>query len=136
MNKIIITLLFALFSQSALAGVVVIVHPSNNSSFDASTISKIFLGKKKKFSNGQKIEMFSLREGDAISEEFNKLVLNKKSSQLKSYWSKLVFTGRGTPPLEIDTEAQLIEEVARNPSAIGFISSDTKSNKVKVVGSF
>lgn len=137
MKRILISLVIAILCcQSALAEVVVIVHPNNDSSFDPASISKIFLGKKKSFSNGTKTTLFSLPEGNAITDEFNKAALGKDTTQLKAYWSKLVFTGKGTPPKEVDTEAELIAEIAKNPSAIGFVSAGAEDSSVKVVGTF
>ena len=44
-----------LFSNVAFADFAIIVHPSNESSFDESVISRIYTGKEKSFSNGNTI---------------------------------------------------------------------------------
>ena len=90
-------LIYAVLLSSAFnayAGVSVIVHPSNGSSFDTSTINRIFTGKEKSFSNGNKAIPVSQEPGNPITDEFNSKALNKSSAQLKAYWSKLIFTGR------------------------------------------
>ncbi|WP_205623836.1 hypothetical protein [Pseudoalteromonas rubra] len=46
------------------AEVVVIVHPSNDSSFDKDEIKKIFLGKTKSFSNGRNAILISASADD------------------------------------------------------------------------
>jgi hypothetical protein len=127
-------LLFSSFG--AFADVSVIVHPSNNNVIDAATIEKIYTGKVKAFDDGTKITAVRLSETNPTSEEFNTKALNKSASQLKAYWSKLIFTGKGTPPKEVDSDAEMIKLVASNPDHIGFVSSGAVSGDVKVVQSF
>ncbi len=123
-------------SVSASSEVVVIVHSSNTSEIDQKAISKIFLGKAKNFPGGGSAVPIGLKEGSATTEEFNEVVLNKKASQLKSYWSKLVFTGKGTPPQQLDTDAEVIDVVKGDPNAIGFISTGEGVSGVRIVGKF
>ncbi|CCQ09263.1 ABC-type phosphate transport system, periplasmic component [Pseudoalteromonas luteoviolacea B = ATCC 29581] len=132
--KLVYGLLFA--SMAATADVSVIVHPSNASTIDASTIEKIYTGKVKAFPDGSKVTPIRLAEGNPISEEFNSKALNKSSSQLKAYWSKLIFTGKGTPPDEVNSDAEMLKLVAANPDHIGFVSSSAVTGDVKVVHSF
>ncbi|BBN81641.1 hypothetical protein PA25_16260 [Pseudoalteromonas sp. A25] len=129
---------FALLALSAhsYSAVSVIVHPSNSSSFDDSTINRIFTGKEKSFSNGNKAIPIGQDTGNPITEEFNTKVLNKSSAQLKAYWSKLIFTGKGTPPKEAANDAEVIQSVSSNPDTIGFVSSSAVTGDVKVVKEF
>ncbi len=121
-----------LLSSVAYAGVAVVVHPSNANNLDAGTISKIFLGKTKSFPDGTKIIAIS-QEGTPAADEFNEKALKKSSSQLKAYWSKLVFTGKGTPPKGVATDGEVIELVKSNPNTIGFISDGAATSDVKVI---
>ena len=134
MKKTTFALAVALFSSNVFA-VNVIVHPSNDSNLDQSSISRIFLGKAKSFSNGTSVVPVDQAEGAAATEEFNSKVLSRSSSQLKAYWSKLVFTGKGTPPEKLSGDAAVIEKVANTPGAIGYISGDASGN-VQVVATF
>ncbi|USD29739.1 phosphate ABC transporter substrate-binding protein [Pseudoalteromonas sp. SCSIO 43201] len=129
--------LFALLcsSYSTLA-VDVIVNPANNSALDENEIKQIFIGKAKSFSDGSKALPITQVDGSSVTDEFNEKVLNKSSSQLKAYWSKLVFTGKGTPPKEAADDAEVIKLVASNPNLIGFVSSGAADGSVKVVKSF
>ncbi|MBQ4851607.1 phosphate ABC transporter substrate-binding protein [Pseudoalteromonas sp. MMG013] len=121
---------------NAYADVSVIVHPSNGSSFEASTIKRIFTGKEKSFSNGNKVIPISQGAGSAVTDEFNDKVLNKSSAQLKAYWSKLIFTGKGTPPKEVSNDAEVLKMIAANPDTIGFVSSGAVTDQVKVIKQF
>lgn len=125
-----------LLSQLAFAEVAVIVHPSNNNALDEATVAKIFLGREKSFADGKSVVPVSLSETAAASTAFNDTVLKKSSSQLKAYWSKLVFTGKGTPPKEITSDEEMIELVATNPSLIGYVDASKVDASVKVALKF
>ncbi len=123
-------------SQLAFAEVAVIGHPSNANALDEAAVSKIFLGREKSFADGKSVVPLSLAESSPASTAFNDAVLKKSSSQLKAYWSKLVFTGKGTPPKEIATDEEMIKLVATNPSVIGYVDASKVDASVKVAMKF
>ena len=63
-------------------------------------------------------------------------MLNKSGSQLKSYWSKLVFTGKGTPPKVVANDAEVISLISANPNLIGYIDAAAVTGTVKVIAKF
>ncbi|CCK76257.1 MAG: phosphate ABC transporter substrate-binding protein [Oleispira antarctica] len=130
-------LLITMASSIAFADTSVIVSASNpNSTMDENTVSKIFLGKSKSFPDGSQALPVDQDEGSAVRESFNTTVLGKSDSQLKSYWSRLIFTGKGTPPKQSGTDADIKSLVANNPNIIGYIDSSAVDGTVKVVHKF
>ena len=140
MFKVISRLAIALtFFVTALANaeVAVIVSASNaNSALDQDTISRVFLGKTSNFPDGSQAIPVDQNEGSASREAFNEKVLGKSSSQLKAYWSRLIFTGKGTPPKESGSDADIKNLVAKNPNLIGYVDSSVVDSSVKVVFKF
>lgn len=134
--KTLILIFTLIFSASAFSGVAVIVHPSNSSSIENKQISRIFLGKMKSFPGGGQVLPINQSEGSAARSIFEKTVLKKSASQMKAYWSKLVFTGKGTPPKEVDNDAQVIDLVKSNPNLIGYIDESAVTPDVKVIATF
>ena len=128
-----VTVFVLLVSSQSFAEVAVIVNPANNSAISEKDIKRIFLGKSKSFSDGKKITPYYLASGHKPRDEFNKKVLRKSESQLKAYWSKLIFTGKGTPPDALGSVEALIAAVAEDPSAIGYIDASSVDDKVKVI---
>ena len=116
------------------ADVYVIVNDSNTSNISENDIRRIFLGKIKTFPDGKSATPITPADNADISNEFSEKVLNKTSSQLKSYWSKLIFTGKGTPPAVLSSEQEIIESVAAHADQIGYVS--TKPSGVKIVAEF
>jgi len=122
-----------LIGSAAQAEVAVIVHPSNAAALNADVVSKLFLGREKSFPGGATAVPLSLTEGSAAASEFNDKVLKKSFSQLKAYWSKLLFTGKGTPPKEVSSDAEMLQLVANNPNMIGYVDAKSVDSSVKVV---
>lgn len=125
-----------LFATQASADIAVITHTSNTNDLNKTQISRIFLGKAKTFPNSEKSIPMSIKGGSDVHKEFAKKVLGKSSSQLKAYWAKLVFTGKGTPPKQINSDAEMIKLVAANPNLIGFVNAASVDDSVKVAATF
>lgn len=123
-------------AQNALAEVAVIVHPSNDASLDKKTIVKLYMGKKSKFTNGRIALTLNAAVGSAIRDEFNNKVIGRSSQKVNAYWAKLVFTGKGIPPKEVNSDAETIETVAANADAIGYIDAASVTDSVKVIATF
>jgi ABC-type phosphate transport system substrate-binding protein len=135
MKILLSSILLSVASAQALAGVV-IVHPSNADAVDKKVVENIFLGKTKTFPGGAQAVPVNMEESQGLRGEFDNKVLGKSSSQLKSYWSQKVFTGKGTPPKEVASIDEMIKLVASNPNIIGYIDSSQANDSVKVVTEF
>lgn len=124
-------------SAQAYAEVSVIVSTNNaNAAIDENTLSRIFLGKTSSFPDGSQSIPVDQSEGAAARNSFNETVLGKNANQLKAYWSRLIFTGKGTPPTESGSDADVKALVANNPNLIGYIDSSAVDGTVKVVYTF
>ncbi len=126
-------ILTSTLSINCLADVSVIVNPSNNSELSKSAISKIYLGKTKTFPNGDKVLALNLKSSNNVRNNFQQEILGKSTAQVKAYWSKLIFTGKGKPLKELATEEDILAMVASTPNAIGYIDSSKVNDTVKVV---
>lgn len=113
-----------LASAAAFADVVVIVSAKNaNYGLEKTDVEQIFLGKTSTFPDGSKAVPIDQNEGSASRDAFNDRVLGKSASQLKAYWSRLIFTGKGTPPKESGNDAEVKALVADNPNLVGYVDA-------------
>ncbi|KTF16249.1 hypothetical protein [Pseudoalteromonas sp. H105] len=135
MKKLFLTTALTLCSLHAFAEVAVIVNPANSNQLDANAIKKIYLGKSKSFDDGMKVNPVN-QDGNSVADEFNDKVVGKSGSQLNAYWSKLVFTGKGTPPEKLSNDQAVIDFVSSNKDGIGYIDSAKVTDSVKVIGKF
>lgn len=128
-----VTSVFSLTSI-AYADIAVVVHrDSPLADVTPEQISKIFLAKTKTFANGQKIKLLDLEEGDETRDQFYKSVANKTPSQVKAYWSRLIFTGKGQPPQVLMDSDEIVETIGENLNSIGYVDPDAVTDSVKVV---
>jgi ABC-type phosphate transport system substrate-binding protein len=134
--KIIYVILALTLSSLAHADVVIIVNQGNNNTLDKASISQLFLGKSSSFSNGSEAIPITQEAGGATTKEFNRKALKKSENQLRAYWSKLIFTGKGTPPKAVKSDDEVIELVSKNPNLIGYVSTAADVSGVKVVEKF
>ena len=111
----------------AYADIAVIVHPSNAAAIDIDELNRLYTGR------SSALTAINLAEGMPIRSEFDEKGAGRASAQLKAYWSKLVFTGKGTPPAELANEAAMLEHVAANPDAIGYVDAASVNGSGKVI---
>ncbi|MET1254714.1 hypothetical protein [Aliikangiella maris] len=83
--KLSLVVISLLIATAAYGEVAVIVHPSNTADISTTDISRIFLGKLKKFSNDSTAVPINQNEGTAITDEFNQKLLQKTASQLIAF---------------------------------------------------
>ncbi len=124
-----------LINSNIYADVAVIVNTNNNATISIEDIKSLFYGRQKGFSDGKAALVLSLEESEAARSEFNSNVLGKTDAQMKAYWSKLLFTGKGSPPKEVSTQ-EMLEIVSSNPNTIGFVDAASVNDKVKVIATF
>ena len=116
------------------AEVVVVVSASNgNTELDEKQVYNIFMGKSKSFPDGGKALPVDHNKGSSLRDIFREEVLHKSSSQLNTYWSRLIFTGKGTPPQELGNSAEVKALVSANPNIIGYIDAADVDGSVKVL---
>jgi len=138
MNKRVLPVLAALITLLATAiaeaGVVAIVSSKNPvGTLSKDQLADIYLGNAKNFPGGATVSPVDLPESSPEREDFHKTVVGKNGAQFKAHWAKMVFSGRGTPPKEVPTDADVKSLVASNPGMIGYIDKAAVDGSVKVV---
>ena len=108
-----------------------------NSSVSASSVSsedlkRVFLGTKSSLEDGSKVEPV-LEKGGAAHEAFLKEYLGKTDAALTTYYRSLVFTGKGSMPKTLASDAEMAEYVAKTKGAIGYVSASATAAGVKVL---
>ena len=99
-------------------------------------IQNIYLAKTGSFPNGEWVIPVDHKKGAAQRIAFYDAVLERTEAQLKSYFSRLVFTGKGSPPRTLEDDDSIKKQVQTNKSVIGYVDSKSVDNTVKVVFTF
>jgi len=116
--------LFASFVADAEV-VVIVSAKSTATTMTSSEIASIYLGKS--------TAMKPVDNATPVRAQFYTQVAGKDAAQVKAIWSKLVFTGKATPPKEMATSAEVVKAVAADPNAIGYVDRASVDGTVKVV---
>jgi len=124
--------LISVFSLSHAGAVVVVGASSPIGASGESDVVKAFLGKKKDL-GGVSVVPIDQTEGTGARQDFYANVVKKSEAQLKSYWSRLIFTGKGQAPQVVGGDAEVKSMVASNPNIIGYIDEGAVDGTVKVI---
>jgi ABC-type phosphate transport system substrate-binding protein len=113
--------------------VAVVSAKSSITRLGISQLADIFLGKVSHFPDGTLAVPVDLGDGSAERDQFYAKVAGKTPAQIKAYWSKIIFTGRGQPPKVVRNDLDMKKYVAENIDAIGYIDSMMVDDSVRVV---
>lgn len=102
-------------------------------SLSRGALNDIFLGIEAAWKDAQEISI-ALQEKSDIHSAFTNEFTNKSPSQFKMHWRKLVFLGQASQPDSFGTEQELIDYVAKNPGAIGYVSAAPQNDRIKTIG--
>jgi len=118
---------------SARAQVVVIVNPATKASaVSKSELRDVFTGASQNLGDGSRVAPVLLKQG-AAHEEFLSAYLGKNDAALRACWRSLVFSGQATLPKTLDSEVAMVDYVAHNPGAIGYVRKESPHEGVKVL---
>lgn len=96
-------------------------------------IADAFLKKRTRWGDDSAIQPVDLGQKNAVRSRFTRTYLDRDVSAVRRYWAQLVFSGRGVPPPEVGSEDDVVEYVAKNPGAIGYVSASAQLEGVKAV---
>jgi fructose-specific component phosphotransferase system IIB-like protein len=129
-----LTAALGLVAAPASAELVVVVSSRNPApAMSTDQVAAIFLGQAVRFPNGVPAIAVDQSIGTPQRDSFYLQVTGRTPALLRAYWSKMVFTGRGQPPREVQGDAAVRRLVAANPSMIGYINRNALDESVRPV---
>ena len=112
----------------------VIVNGKNPvSSLPREQVSDMFLKKIDTWEDGTAVLPVDLVSRSPVRERFSREIHKKSVRMILNYWQKQIFAGRNVPPPWKMNDAEILDYVAANPGAIGYVSGDADVGKVKVI---
>lgn len=133
MKKIATLALVSLMSFAANAGYVVIGNPAGVDAMSDAEVKQLFLGKKTQLANGQPAKIIELNDGNPDRIAFHAATTGRSEAQLQSAWSRLVFTGKAEAPTQVADYTAVINAVAADANAIGYVDESAVDGSVKVL---
>lgn len=112
----------------------VIVHPSNpRSSVPREFLVELFLKKITRWGDDEAVRPVDQRTDSAVRRAFSDSVLKRSVQAVKIYWQQRIFSGRGVPPPELDSDALVVEYVLKHRGAVGYVSGTCELGSAKVL---
>jgi TonB family protein len=119
---------------SAFGGdVKIIANPSVRAdSITVAELRGVFLEDRRTLNDGSHVEPVLAKSG-AAHDAFLREYVGKSDNELRTYYRTLVFTGTGVMPKFLDSDAEIVNYVARTRGAIAYVSIDSPTGAVKVL---
>ena len=112
---------------------VVIVNPTIGvQHLTRSEVLDIFLGRYRNFPTGASALPIDLDVSSAARARFYLLLAHKNPSDMVSYWARLSFSGKISPPFAVSDVEKAIDIVATNPNAIAYVDKSVVDNRVRI----
>jgi TonB family protein len=111
----------------------VIANPSvKTDTITAAELKKVFLEENISLSDGSHVEPV-LEKGGPVHRTFLHQYLDKTEDDLRNYYQTLVFSGKGSMPKELGSDAEVIAYVAKTRGASGYVSFESSVEGVKTL---
>lgn len=113
---------------------VIIVHPTNpKRSVDRRFLMKAFLKEVSRWPNDEQIHPVDQARDASVRNRFSERILGRSVAAVRSYWQQRIFSGRGVPPPEVDSDEQVVRFVLGRPGAVGYVSGRADIGKARAV---
>jgi ABC-type phosphate transport system substrate-binding protein len=123
----------SIFAAQAKAQVLVIANPGvKTAEISKSDLRDVFTGASTALAGGGNVVPILLKAG-TTHEEFLQAYIGKNDTAYRAGWRSLVFSGQASMPKSLDGDAAVVEFVARNAGAIGYIGKASPHEGVKVL---
>jgi ABC-type phosphate transport system substrate-binding protein len=125
MRYLLVFLLLSLgLSRVAAADAVVVVANTENAEIKLSLqeIRNLFMGGVLSYD----LRAIALPSGSQTRILFNTKVVGLTESRIESYWAQMRFSGRKKQPIELASEALVVEYLQSNPGSIAYLPAEMK----------
>jgi len=92
----------------------------------------IFLGRYRSFPSGASALPIDLDVNSIERRQFYLILAQKDSSDMSSYWARLTFSGKISPPFAVADARTAVDIVATNPNAIAYVDRAAVDNRVRI----
>lgn len=120
--------------QAAQADLVVIANPQSGiEKLSKDEVINLYMGRNRKLASGINAMPLDLTAANIEKAKFYALLVNKNLPEINSYWARLMFSGQGSPPMQIESVDEVLDIVSSNKAAIGYIERKKLDKRVKMI---
>jgi ABC-type phosphate transport system substrate-binding protein len=122
----------SILAARAQAQAIVIANPSVKvAGVSKSELKDVFTGGSSSLGGSHVTPV--LLKGGAANDEFLSAYVGKSDGAFMAGWRSLVFSGQASMPKTVDSEAAMVDFVAHNPGAVGYVGKAAAHEGVKVL---
>src|ERR1041384_4165606 len=92
----------------------------------------IFLGRYRTFPSGASALPIDLDINSDERKQFYLMLAKKDPADMSSYWARLTFSGKISPPFAVADGHMAVDIVANNPNAIAYVDRSSVDNRVRI----
>ncbi|MBV5297701.1 MAG: hypothetical protein JZU64_06055 [Rhodoferax sp.] len=129
-------LLLALCGGVSAEPVVVVNAASSIGPLSHDDVINIFLGRYRRLPSGAAAMPIDQPESGALRAEFYRKLVNKDLNEINAYWSRLIFSGRTSPPLQAGNAAEVLSLLSGHAGGIAYIERSQIDKRFRVVLEF
>ncbi len=130
-------LISGFFSLTSLAqsleGFVVAGNKTGLTSVSKKQLARIFQGKESLWKTKEEVLLVMPSAKSEFGAVFAEKVLNMSYTALQKYWLVLVFQGRASAPVFLNSNAEMLDYIKRNPGAIGVLRMPEKEVDAELI---
>ncbi len=125
-------LVFILPMQVMAEVVVVVAKDSPITSLSENQLRQLYLEGTGRIA-GNSVKALDLPEDSRTRKAFYQAAVGKTPAQMKSYWARMIFTGRGVPPRMVSGDRAMQVMLENNPELVGYLPGNQVSSGLKVL---
>lgn len=99
-------------------------------------VVNIFLGRYRRLPTGDTAVPIDQPENAALRTEFYRKLVNKEPNEVSAYWSRLLFSGRASPPLQAVTANDVAVLLAGQPAGIAYMDRSQVDKRFRIIMEF
>ena len=131
---VLVSILLTLAAPAARAEIVLVTAiDSTISELSRDEAEQLYMGRRAALSARGALLLLDLPTGP-VRDQFYRLLTGKNPSQIRAYWSRMVFTGRALPPTESADASDAHRILLENPNAVAYLpASYANDPKLRVL---
>ncbi len=120
--------------QASFSSVKIFINQSvPDKQYSLADVRAIFAMRKTRWNDGNKIQVFVLPDNNPLHRELTKSKLKMFPHQFRRIWDRLIFSGVGHGPNEVETIEDMRHKIETVPGAIGYLEAPVNNTKIKVL---
>lgn len=135
-RSILFMVLLGLGASLSAEPVVVVNASSSITRLGQDEVINIFLGRYRRLPTGDTAIPIDQPENTTLRADFYRKLVNKEPNDISAYWSRLLFSGKTTPPLQAVTSNDVLVLLAGQPGGIAYMDRSQVDKRFRIVMEF